>query len=153
MKLNASLLVVRLCLVFLFTGLSQVSFPKLSSAIAIGDDYVGGIVFYLDDTGSHGLVASDTDFRGTRTWDEAIMACKTSKKNGYSDWFLPDREQLAQLYLRRSVVGGFAPNNAYWSSTESDIPDCAWLQYFSTGSQYRNFGKNYLFYVRAVRAF
>lgn len=120
---------------------------------AIGDEYAGGIIFYIDDSGNHGLVASDTDIRGTRSWDEAMRACNNYKKNGYSDWFLPNRDQLAELYLRRSVVGGWVPNNAYWSSSESDIPGCAWLQYFSTGSQYRNFPKNALFYARAVRAF
>lgn len=120
---------------------------------AIGDEYAGGIVFFIDDSGKHGLVASDTDIRGTRSWDEAKKACKNYKKNGYSDWFLPNRDQLAELYLRRSVVGGWVPNNAYWSSTESDIRGCAWLQYFSTGAQYRNFTKNYLFYARAVRSF
>jgi hypothetical protein len=120
---------------------------------AIGDEYVGGIIFYIDDSGKHGLVASDTDIRGTRSWDEAMKACRNYKKNGNSDWFLPNMEQLAELYLRRSVVGGWVPKSAYWSSSESDIPGCAWLQYFSTGAQYRNFGKNYLHYVRCVRAF
>ena len=153
MKLIERLFITQLWLLFLLTGLSLVTFPTLTFAFAIGDEHAGGIIFYINDSGSHGLVASDTDIRGTRSWDEAMAACKNYKKNGYSDWFLPDREQLAELYLRRSVVGGLAPNNAYWSSTESDLPDCAWLQYFSTGAQYRNFTKNYLFYVRAVRAF
>lgn len=120
---------------------------------AIGNEYAGGIIFYLDDSGNHGLVASDADIRGTRSWDEAMMACSNYKKNGFSDWSLPDVNQLAQLYLRRDVVGGWVPNMAYWSSSESDIPNCAWLQYFSTGSQYKNRGKNYLFYARCVRGF
>jgi len=125
----------------------------ISSSIAVGDEFGGGIVFYIDDTGSHGLIVSDTDVRGARTWDEAIAACKNFKKNGYSDWFLPDREQLAALYLRRSVVGGFVDKSAYWSSSQSDIPGCAWIQYFSTGNQYRNLGTNYLFFVRPIRSF
>jgi len=122
---------------------------------AVGDEYAGGIIFYIDNSGQHGLVASEADIRGTRTWDEVMTACRNYKKNGYSDWFLPNRDQLAELYLRRDVVGGWAPNNAYafWSSTQSDIPGCAWLQYFTTGSQYRNIGTNYLFYGRCVRAF
>jgi hypothetical protein len=153
MKHFAKTGIARLRMVVLLASLSIVTFPTLSFAISIGDEYAGGIVFYIDDTGSHGLVASDTDVRGTRTWDEAIAACSNFNKNGYSDWILPDREQLAALYTRRSVVGGFVPNNAYWSSSPSPISGCAWLQYFSTGSQYCNFPTNALFYVRAIRAF
>ena len=32
----------------------------------IGDSYHGGIIFYLDETGTHGLVAATTD-QGTET--------------------------------------------------------------------------------------
>lgn len=120
---------------------------------AIGDEHEGGIIFFIDDSGAHGLIASDTDIRGTRSWDESMTACRNYKKNNHNDWFLPNRDQLAELYLRRSVVGGWAPKSAYWSSTKSDIQGCAWLQYFSTGSQYKNFGTNYLHYARCVRAF
>ena len=124
-----------------------------AGTLAIGDEHSGGIIFFIDDSGEHGLVASDTDIRGTRSWDEAVSACKKYKKNGFSDWFLPNMEQLAELYLRRSVVGGWVPNTGYWSSSESDIRGCAWMQFFSTGAQYKNFTKNYLYYARAVRAF
>jgi hypothetical protein len=41
---------------------------------AVGDEYAGGIIFYIDDSGNHGLVASDTDIRGTRSWDEAMIS-------------------------------------------------------------------------------
>lgn len=129
--------------------------PNEEDSLAIGDEYAGGTVFYLDDSGKHGLVAAGADIKGSRTWDEITAACKKYKQNGYSDWFLPNKDQLAELYLRRDVVGGWTPNNSYgfWSSTESDIRGCAWLQYFTTGNQYRNIQKNYFFYGRCVRAF
>ena len=34
----------------------------------IGDIYEGGIVFYVDETGQHGLVAAQEDLEGTYGW-------------------------------------------------------------------------------------
>jgi hypothetical protein len=69
---------------------------------------------------------------------------------GYSDWYLPSKDELNKLYINRVAIGGFA-NNAYWSSTENDSLD-AWKQSFPNGIQ--NYGlKSINLYVRAVRAF
>jgi hypothetical protein len=35
---------------------------------------------------------------------------------GYTDWFLPSKDELSQLYVNRAAIGGF-DNNNYWSST------------------------------------
>ncbi len=70
--------------------------------------------------------------------------------NGYTDWFLPSKDELNLLKLKSSVVGGFALN-LYWSSSEFDSTS-AWLQYFSDGSQ-DYLSKYYALPVRAVRAF
>ena len=70
--------------------------------------------------------------------------------NGYSDWYLPSKNELNKLYLNRTAIGGFA-NNLYWSSTEA-ASNSAWLQGFGNGNQ-GNVNKNYTAYVRAVRAF
>ena len=40
---------------------SQISFTTSATMIAIGDMYAGGIVFYIDGTGEHGLVCADID--------------------------------------------------------------------------------------------
>ena len=69
---------------------------------------------------------------------------------GYSDWYLPSKDELNKLYINRVAIGGFA-NNAYWSSTENDNFN-AWLQDFFNGGQDYN-GKFSTYYVRAVRAF
>ncbi len=69
---------------------------------------------------------------------------------GYSDWYLPSKDELNKLYLNRDAVGGFAVNY-YWSSTE-DGADNAWYQIFYNGVQ-SWLDKSYYGRVRAVRAF
>jgi hypothetical protein len=70
--------------------------------------------------------------------------------NNLSDWYLPSKDELAQLYAQRTTVGGFSTGN-YWSSSEYDAAT-AWLQSFSSGSQGNGY-KDRAFYVRPVRAF
>ena len=69
---------------------------------------------------------------------------------GYSDWYLPSKDELNKLYLNRVVVGGFA-SAYYWSSSESSKFN-AGVQTFANGTQ-TNLSKNNAYYVRAVRAF
>ena len=69
---------------------------------------------------------------------------------GYTDWFLPNKDELNQLYVNRAAIGEFA-NNYYWSST-GDGYEGAWLQYFFDGVQ-ANDNKANAYGVRAVRAF
>jgi Protein of unknown function (DUF1566) len=71
--------------------------------------------------------------------------------NGYTDWFLPSIDELNLLYQQKTVVGGFANNNLYWSSSEVDS-GVVWSQYFQDGSQVKSI-KYYPLPVRAVRAF
>ena len=70
--------------------------------------------------------------------------------NGYTDWFLPSKDELNLLYQQRAVVGGFS-SYLYWSSSEDDSND-AWYQYFSNGVQGGGYKPTPL-RVRAVRAF
>jgi hypothetical protein len=69
----------------------------------------------------------------------------------YGDWYLPSKHELNLLYLQKTVVGGGA-DGIYWRSTEYD-DKYAWGQGFSSGSQSSNLGKEFAFYVRAIRAF
>ena len=83
---------------------------------------------------------------------------------GKTDWFLPSKDELNELYKQRDTVGGFGIGNegssfdAYWSSTQSDagttgFADVAWTQYFDGGEQQGNDCKCNTFGVRPVRAF
>lgn len=70
---------------------------------------------------------------------------------GYSDWFLPSRYELNEMYTQREAIGGFASTAAYWSSTESGALN-AWARSFDNENQgYWSKGQTYR--VRAVRVF
>jgi len=72
-------------------------------------------------------------------------------EGGYSDWYLPSKEELNKLYLNRTAIGGFTLNY-YWSSSEDSDANKAWSQYFN-GSLQANGDKNSVIYVRAIRSF
>jgi len=157
---------------------NQMSF---TTGFTIGESYGGGIIFYIDGTGLHGLISAISDQSTGVPWGcfdaliggtgtaigtgqanttaivngciESIIAariCDDLVLNGYSDWFLPSKDELNLLYQQKSVVGGFS-TNYYWSSSEYDA-FYAWFQNFLSGFQ-DGYGKEYPGSVRAVRAF
>jgi hypothetical protein len=86
---------------------------------------------------------------GCSTVGIAARICGDLVLNGYSDWFLPSKDELNKLYLNQTAIGGFV--GYYWSSSEGSISN-AWSQRFYVGDQF-NENKNNTYYVRAVRAF
>ena len=80
----------------------------------------------------------------------AAKLCYDLVLNGYSDWYLPSKDELNKLYLNKTAIGGFAADY-YWSSSEANF-NLAWFQLFSAGNQF-NYYKDVTVYVRAVRAF
>lgn len=115
----------------------------------IGERYAGGIVFYLDGDG-HGLVASPEDLSGTADWDEAVLECTDYRSGGFTDWRLPNTDELNLLFLQKERVGEFV-KFSYWSST-TYADHFAWFQDFNTGVQDNDFKDNTC-YVRAIRNF
>ncbi len=174
------------------TGTGTVGDPYVVNAtsgtcgLAIGDTYQGGIIFYLDGSGCHGLVAKATNEPGTYQWSStdfntwafasgiyvgaqntkksiaraaanlstcpAASVCDNLTSGGYTDWYLPSKDELDMMYVNLYMQGlGGIPANYYWSSTEDDS-FTAWEQNFLTGFRYSS-DKFNLDYVRAVRAF
>ncbi|TLU82499.1 MAG: DUF1566 domain-containing protein [Chlorobium sp.] len=80
----------------------------------------------------------------------AAKLCQDLVLNGYSDWYLPSKDELNILYLNKDAVGGFV-GSYYWSSSESSAGS-AWDQYFGDGTQNAS-GKIYYDRVRALRSF
>jgi hypothetical protein len=161
-------------------------------SISIGQNYYGGTIAYILQSGDpgydpntpHGLVAATVNqstgirwYNGNyRTTGATGIAIGTGLANtniiitsqgatatsyaagsarayaggGYTDWYLPSKDELNKLYLNRTAIGGFAYFN-YWSSSENDN-NFAWYQSFNFGGQ-DDYGKYGEFYVRAIRAF
>jgi hypothetical protein len=152
------------------------------STFSIGQSYGGGIIFYIDGTGQHGLIAATSDQSTGAQWgcygtiigangttigtgqsnstiiingcNEANIAariCEDLVLNGYSDWYLPSKDELNQMYLKKTIIGGFS-GWWYWSSSEYDAYG-AWDQAFDDGSQHHSGNKNTNKPVRAIRSF
>ena len=106
----------------------------------------GGKVYYVDDSGEHGLEAKAVDEINSVGWSDAVTAASAYG----SGWHLPTKTELKVLYEHRKMVGGFAKDD-YWSATELDS-NSAWIQGFDNGDQDR-YNKYSKLSVRAVRAF
>jgi hypothetical protein len=84
----------------------------------------------------------------------AARLCGDLVLGGYSDWYLPSKDELNHLYnLFKVSIGGFAPF-FYWSSSEDLIYNAwAWVQNFDGGFQGSYHKSNYGLTLRAVRSF
>jgi hypothetical protein len=147
----------------------------------IGDSYQGGIIFYLDGSGGgliaaptdqtnspwgcEGTLISGADGTATGTGAQntidielgctttgtAADICANLTLGGYSDWFLPSKEEVNLMYTKSFEIGNFEVNGIYWSSTETDNSR-AWGRSFGNGTPV-NAEKSYAANVRAIRAF
>jgi hypothetical protein len=81
----------------------------------------------------------------------AAVAAREYGGGSKNDWFLPSKDELAQLYSQKATVGGFV-EGTYWSSSE-DSESVALSQYFPNGVQDKNTKVSATVYVRPVRAF
>jgi hypothetical protein len=79
----------------------------------------------------------------------AARLCNDLVLNGYSDWYLPSKDELHELFLNQNAIGGFDYNSAYWSSSEAS-ENLAWKEGIS-GPGFND--KSYPDRVRAVRSF
>jgi len=98
----------------------------------IGEEFEGGIVFFIDPSGDHGLIAATSD-QATAEWgvfenpvgatgivvgtgksntekiteassnpEIAANICNSLMSNGYKDWYLPSYDELMLLYKNLS---------------------------------------------------
>ncbi|MCX8485741.1 MAG: DUF1566 domain-containing protein [Crocinitomicaceae bacterium] len=87
---------------------------------------------------------------------ETAIAAKRARAvtdGGFTDWYLPSRDELNKLYINRNLVGGFV-NGTYWSSSQGN-PAYAYAYYqdFVTGDNTTWQDKNIPMNVRAIRTF
>jgi hypothetical protein len=81
----------------------------------------------------------------------AARRCNDYVLGGYSDWYLPSKDELQKLYTNKNIVGGFT-TNAYWSSSQALDPAKAWFTFFSDGFT-NNHNKTLSLRVRPIRSF
>jgi hypothetical protein len=87
---------------------------------------------------------------GCSTSSIAAKICDDLILGGYSDWYLPSKDELNKVYLNRNVIGGFVPS-VYWTSSENNT-SFVWTQYFNNGYQ-GSILKNETHNVRPIRKF
>lgn len=160
---------------------AELSFHTLSSPFSIGQSYQGGVIFFIDNTGLHGLVCATSD-QGTNIYapagtgflnatgngqyntnllvnlfgstSYAAGMCNSLTLNGYSDWFLPAAGELLKVYNNRNLIGGFnGPDFVYWSSTDNYFysTDASAVSFIAGSSIVAP--KSSTHKVRAIRAF
>ena len=90
------------------------SLPKTgipdNQVISIGEKQLGGIIFYIDETTHHGLIAApeDYDVKCVLTGADFCKELKTEisnyKSSGFTDWHLPTVDELRLLYESRKSI-------------------------------------------------
>ncbi len=87
----------------------------------------------------------------------AAKLCADLVLDGYSDWYLPSKDEIDRLFLNWTAIGNFHSGSNYWSSTEDiDYDGFAWYHSYTFGkdsmpSKYEY--KSLCCRVRAVRSF
>jgi hypothetical protein len=145
---------------------------------AIGQNRMGGIIFLIDCTGQHGLISATSDQSTGAMWGStgstvgtttnlgsgqantslivnecstagiAARVCDDLILKGYSDWFLPSKDELNQMYVQKAAIGGIALAY-YWSSNESSSTT-VWFQFFQDGFQYSQASKSTAAYMFVI---
>jgi uncharacterized protein (TIGR02145 family) len=159
---------------------NEVSFT--TSSLVIGSNYAGGIVFYIDSTGQHGLVCAPTD-QGTFQWGcygdhiagtsialgaglintnlilnncsqrpIAASICSNLVLHGYDDWFLPSWDELKLIHNNLSSNPSFNFVNYWYWSSTQAHNHLALVVNLQSGSFF-DINKDNPSFVRAIRSF
>ena len=131
---------------------SNMSSPTVSKPNILGrvDLAKEGIIIYTDELDQHGLVFS-TSILGKTNWDDGKNLCESYKGGGYSDWRLPNKDELQLFYNWKLDNHSSVIINNFWSSEEND-ESSSYYQDINTG--YFNISNKINDrYVRAVRSF
>lgn len=148
----------------------------------LGDFYAGGFIFYLDQTGEHGLVCASKD-QGIAKWGcnniemggtstdigfgnlntqkiyfkcneigTAARICYDLVLNEFDDWYLPSKDELNLMYSNLHLNGLGDFSSNFYWSSSECDSSFSWDQDFSSGTQFKNI-KYITISVRAVRSF
>jgi hypothetical protein len=161
---------------------NEVSFSTKSAGYTIGQAFGGGMIFYIDSTGQHGLIADttnaiiltewgcDTIHIGTRrefgtgqantlaivnkcSQPSAARFCYDLVLNGYDDWFLPSLDELVQYCRAQTNINGYWYYSDNWTSTEASTESHAQCHFCGHQQPFHDLPKTAKNNVLAVRAF
>lgn len=128
--------------------------------LMIGDEYQGGIIFYLSPNGKNGLIASYTQFKakwgcrgvkingasgeevgsGVQNTKDIVTSCSEQSiaaklcsdlvEGKYDDWYLPSQEELSLLHLQKSKITRIMFARENFWSSTQYNDNSAWYQHF-----------------------
>jgi TonB-dependent SusC/RagA subfamily outer membrane receptor len=167
------------------TNLEETTYGEdaiFKSEYAVGEYFNGGYIFYVDETGEHGLVCALSDQSKDAIWgnsapagaagravgtgyqnttdivlgcpEEGIAArlCYDLEINGYSDWFLPSIDELLLMYTNLHLKGSGSFDDHFYWSSTQDKYG-SWVVSFYYGSRSNHNRDKNTIRTRAVRAF
>ena len=118
---------------YVWSGNTQVAIGANAQGTAIGTGY------------------KNTEAKGwTGTLDAGVAARNYRGPNNLSDWYLPSKDEVAQLYAQRTTVI-LSSSRIYWSSSEIDATNAWWVSTTGGIDQYSKGSTGGS--VRPVRAF
>jgi hypothetical protein len=153
-----------------------------TSEYVLGDHMNGGYIFYVDETGEHGLVCASADQNlsalwgnctpegaagkavgtGSKNTTDIILGCHSEgiaarlcydlELDGYNDWFLPSIDELFLMYENLHEKGSGGFEDSYYWSSTQDRHG-AWVVSFFYGSKSNHSRIENAIRTRAVRAF
>lgn len=147
-----------------------------------GEYLHGGYIFFIDDSGEHGLVCAPTDLKAESVWgncspsgaagkiagtgrsntEDIIKGCPGTSTaagmchelvlNGYDDWFLPSVNELQLIYRNLHEKGMGGFKETYYWSSTQDKFG-AWVVNFYYGNKSNQGRDKQGVLIRPVRAF
>ena len=88
---------------------------------------------------------------GNGQWGSVNSMCENSTLGGYTDWRLPDKDELMSMYTNKDYIGGFT-TRSYWSSSYYVSYDSSYFYYVIFDNGYIDSGNPYSTrYGRCVR--
>ncbi len=134
--------IVAMAFILCMTGLVMAGTSFAERCVDNGDGTV-------TDNGT-GLMWQEATF-GSMGWDYAKSYASGLSLAGHSDWRLPNKDELVELYISDCKNLMDVVNSSYWSSTTyTDDTSHAWFVYSYNGATNHDY-KGYSYYVRAVR--
>ena len=128
-------------------GVTKIEF---SNTVNIGDEGTGGgIIFYVRSDNTY--MECSKDDLGQYGYDQSVTIARNYRGGGFTDWRLPNIDELDLMYrnLKLKGLGGFS--SMYWSSSLVSNVHTR-VQDFRDGIQL-NGHKTNIYLIRAVRSF